>query len=189
MNEQTRTNKGVKPEVATFGAGCFWCVEAIFSSIQGVLSVQSGYCGGNKSDASYQQVCSGETEHVEVLQVTFDQSIVSFDTLLSIFFHSHNPTTLNRQGNDVGSQYRSVIFVHNDAQKSSAHKAINGLSEQSVWPYPIVTQVELATEFYPAEDYHNDYFAKHGEEPYCAMVIKPKLEKIQQVFAQYLKTN
>lgn len=189
MNDQTRTNNGVKPEVATFGAGCFWCVEAIFSSIQGVLSVQSGYCGGNKDDATYQRVCSGETEHVEVLQITFDSLMISFDELLTLFFHSHNPTTLNRQGNDVGRQYRSVVFTHTDGQETVALDAIKALNEQRVWPNPIVTQVEPVTDFYPAEDYHNDYFAKHGEEPYCAMVIKPKLEKIQKAFAGYLKAQ
>ncbi len=190
MNDEIITdNSDVNLEVATLGAGCFWCVEAIFSSIKGVITVQSGYCGGKKEDANYQKVCSGETEHVEVLQITFDKTLIRYDELLGIFFHSHNPTTLNRQGNDVGTQYRSVIFTHSQAQETAALSAITALTQQGVWSEPIVTQVEKVTDFYPAEDYHNDYFARHGEAPYCAMVIKPKVEKMQKAFAEHLKTN
>lgn len=188
MNKNSvTTERDNKHEVATFGAGCFWCVEAIFSSINGVLSVQSGYCGGEEKDATYMQVCSGETEHVEVLEITFDSLIISFDALLTIFFHSHNPTTLNRQGNDVGRQYRSVVFTHTQAQKHATLATITRLTEQAVWQDPIVTQVEEAMIFYPAEAYHKDYFSLHAEEPYCAMVIKPKLEKVKSAFASKLK--
>jgi peptide methionine sulfoxide reductase msrA/msrB len=173
--------------LATFGAGCFWCVEAIFLALKGVNKVQSGYAGGEARDANYDAVCSGETAHAEVVHIEYDPNIIEFDTLLAVLFKSHDPTTLNQQGNDKGPQYRSVIFAHNVVQVEQANAMIQALDQMKLWQRPIVTQVSAFDTFYPAENYHNDYFAKHGEQPYCQMVVKPKFEKFKTLFADKLK--
>ncbi|MBT1445642.1 bifunctional methionine sulfoxide reductase B/A protein [Shewanella sp. JM162201] len=172
---------------ATFGAGCFWCVEAVFSALDGVVNVAPGYAGGNADDANYKKVCSGNTAHAEVVQITYNPAVIDFDTLLKAFFLSHDPTTLNRQGNDVGPQYRSVIFAHDEAQGEAASAVISALNASGAWPKPIVTEVVAYQGFYPAENYHHNYFANNPEQGYCAMVIKPKVEKFKKVFADRLK--
>ena len=174
-------------QFATLGAGCFWCIEAIFSQLEGVLSVQSGYCGGDALNADYKSVCQGDTGHAEVVNIKFDPSVISYQQILAVFWEIHDPTTLNRQGNDVGSQYRSVIFVHNDQQISVASEMLAQLQRSHIWPNPVVTEISAFTDFYPAENYHNDYFAQHGEEPYCQLVVKPKVEKFEKAFADFLK--
>ncbi|WP_108946309.1 bifunctional methionine sulfoxide reductase B/A protein [Shewanella halifaxensis] len=179
--DKTRT------DLATFGGGCFWCIEAVFAAIKGVIKVTSGYAGGDKHDANYKAVCSGNTAHAEVVQIEFDPSVVSFETLLEVFWASHDPTTLNRQGNDVGPQYRSVIFIHNESQSVAANNMIDDLTKVGAWPNPIVTQVVAYDGFYPAENYHNDYYELHGEQPYCQMVVKPKVDKVKALFADKLK--
>lgn len=173
-----------KHAFATFGAGCFWCVEAIFKSLKGVLSVRSGYSGGEASDADYKSVCSGLTGHAEVVHIEFDPAQISFTTLLQVLFESHDPTTLNRQGNDKGPQYRSVVFAHDATQVDEANAMIAKLTHARVFDAPIVTQVVAFESFYPAEAYHNDYFALHGEQPYCQIVVRPKVEKIRALFAE-----
>ena len=171
-----------KPEVATLAGGCFWCLEAAFQDLKGVEKVQSGYAGGHAANPSYEDVCTGTTGHAEVVQITFDPTVVSFDDLLHVFFTIHDPTTLNRQGADTGTQYRSIILYSNDAQKQSAEKS----KEQAQWrfPRPIVTEIVPLTKFYKAEDYHQDYFRKNPNVPYCAVVIRPKLEKLQPKLAK-----
>jgi peptide-methionine (S)-S-oxide reductase len=173
-------------ETATFGAGCFWCVEAVFQQVKGVRKVQSGYSGGHIKNPSYKEVCMGTTGHAEVCQIEFDPRIVSFAELVEIFFGTHDPTTLNRQGADVGTQYRSAIFYHNEKQKELAGLAIKAGNESGNWEDPIVTEVSAFTTFYPAENYHDDYYNLHGEQPYCQMVIKPKLDKFRKHFSEYL---
>ncbi|WP_299806949.1 bifunctional methionine sulfoxide reductase B/A protein [uncultured Shewanella sp.] len=174
-------------ELATFGGGCFWCLEAVFSSIRGVSKVTSGYSGGDANDANYKAVCSGNTAHAEVVQIEFDPSEVSFESLLEVFWVSHDPTTLNRQGNDVGPQYRSVIFIHNEQQALIANQMISDLTEASVWSKPIVSQVVAYDGFFAAENYHNDYYELNGEQPYCQMVVKPKVDKVKALFSDKLK--
>jgi peptide-methionine (S)-S-oxide reductase len=174
-------------ETATFGAGCFWCVEAIYQNVNGVLKVESGYSGGAIKNPSYREVCSGSTGHAEVCQITFDPRVVSFAQMLEVFFGTHDPTTLNRQGADVGTQYRSAVFYHNEKQKELAELAIKAGNESGSWPDPIVTEVSPFTVFYAAEDYHNDYFNLHGEQPYCQMVIRPKVDKFLKKFGEYSK--
>ncbi|WP_437186575.1 peptide-methionine (S)-S-oxide reductase MsrA [Planctomicrobium sp. SH668] len=173
---------------ATFGGGCFWCTEAVFKSLRGVKNVESGYTGGHTVSPTYRQVCTGDTGHAEVIQVTYDPTRISYETLLEVFFATHDPTTLNRQGNDVGTQYRSVIFPHNLRQREIAENSIRSLTEAKVFNSPIVTTIEPQSEFYPAEDYHKDYFALHGEEPYCQMVVQPKVEKFRKKFKDDLKS-
>ena len=185
--KDTLTKATNQSALATFGAGCFWCVEAIFGALNGVSKVTSGYSGGSESDADYKSVCSGLTAHAEVVQIEFDPAIISFETLLAVFFQSHDPTTLNRQGNDQGPQYRSVIFIHNEEQATKANDAILALTEAAVFANQIVTQISAFEHFYPAENYHNDYFAQHGEQPYCQLVVKPKVEKFKKAFAEILK--
>ncbi len=175
--------------LATFGNGCFWCTEAIFTRINGVSHVQSGYSGGQTENPTYREVCTGQTGHAEVVQITFDPSVVSFESLLRVFFATHDPTTLNRQGNDVGTQYRSVIFYHNAEQQADAERIIKLLEEAQVFAKPIVTEVQPFKKFFPAEDYHNQYFASHGHEPYCQLVIHPKVEKFEAVFTEFLKPD
>lgn len=175
--------------IATFGAGCFWCVEAIFDALDGVFKTRSGYTGGRADEATYKQVCSGMTAHAEVVQIEYDPNKISFETLLEVFFQSHDPTTLNRQGNDVGPQYRSAIFVHDQNQADLANEIIAALTQAQAYPAPVVTEVSWFTEFYPAEDYHNDYFANNGEQPYCQMVVKPKVDKVKAMFAKRLKLS
>lgn len=174
-------------EKATFGAGCFWCVEAIFQRLEGVEKVESGYAGGHIKNPSYQQVTAGTTGHAEVAQITFDPTIISYSDLLEIFWKTHDPTTLNRQGADVGSQYRSAVFYHNEEQRELAQKYKKELDSSGAWDSPIVTEITPLEEFYVAENYHQNYFNQHTSAPYCAFVIQPKVEKLQKVFAQKLK--
>ncbi|MGK4475279.1 bifunctional methionine sulfoxide reductase B/A protein [Aeromonas molluscorum] len=176
-----------KMALATLGGGCFWCVEAVFSSLKGIAKVSSGYAGGEAKDADYNRVCSGQTGHAEVVQIEFDPAIIDFSTLLEAFFASHDPTTLNRQGHDVGPQYRSVIFAHDDEQVQVAGAMITALDEARVFTSPLVTELTGYDGFYPAEADHKDYYAQHGEQPYCQIVIRPKLEKFRQLFAEHLK--
>lgn len=175
-----------KTETATLGAGCFWCVEAIFQNLNGVISVRSGYSGGSVINPSYKEVCNGTTGHAEAVQVTFDPSQISYAEILEVFFETHDPTTLNRQGADVGTQYRSAIFYHSDVQKEIAKTAIEVANESGNWDDPIVTEVSAFTNFFVAEDYHQDYFNLHGEQPYCQLVIVPKIEKFRKKFREKL---
>lgn len=184
-NEPTTQNKR---EVATLGGGCFWCIEAIYSDIQGVDAAISGYSGGHVTNPSYKDVCAHNTGHAEVVQVSFNPDVISYRDILEIFFSIHDPTTLNRQGADVGEQYRSVIFYHDDAQKQIAHATINALTQARAFADPIVTQVEPFTEFFPAEDYHQQYFKYNASQPYCRMVIAPKVSKFRKSHANLLKT-
>lgn len=174
-------------ETAILGGGCFWCVEAAIKQLQGVESVRSGYMGGQVANPTYQQVCSGKTGHVEVAEITFDPAIISYSDLLHVFFTLHDPTTLNRQGNDVGEQYRSVVFYLNEQQKITANEVIAELTRDKVFRDPIVTAVEPASTFYVAEDYHQDYFANNSMQPYCMFVVSPKVQKIREKYAQRLK--
>lgn len=174
-------------QIATFGAGCFWCIEAVFQNLEGVSKVVSGYTGGNVENPTYHQVCTGTTGHAEVAQITFDPEVISYRELLEIFWKTHDPTTLNRQGNDVGTQYRSAVFYHDGKQKELAEKMKALLEESNIWPDPIVTEISPLEVFYPAEDYHQNYFNEHGEQPYCQFVIKPKIDKFEQLFADKLR--
>lgn len=176
-----------KYEIATFGEGCFWCSEAIFQRVRGVLKVESGYSGGSVPNPTYEAVCTGKTGHAEVVQITFDPKIISFQELLEIFFSTHDPTTLNRQGADVGNQYRSVIFYHNEEQKKIAEEMIKKLNESKIWDSPIVTEVSKFKNFYKAEDYHQNYYNNNQFQPYCNFVISPKLEKLKKYFSNKLK--
>ena len=172
--------------LATFGNGCFWCTEAIFQRLNGVKSVSSGYSGGKIKNPTYREVCSGLTGHAEVIQIEYDESQVSFAELLEVFWKTHDPTTLNRQGNDVGTQYRSVVFYHDDHQMSEAEKYKAQLEAAGIWKDPIVTEISPFSVFYVAENYHQNYFNEHGSEPYCNLVIAPKVEKFKEVFKNRL---
>jgi peptide-methionine (S)-S-oxide reductase len=174
-------------DTATFGTGCFWCTEAIFESLKGVVSATSGYSGGKIENPTYEQVCSGNTGHAECIQVIFDPRQISFKELLEVFWESHDPTTLNRQGNDVGTQYRSVIFYHNAQQKQLAEAYKEQLNSAKAFDKPIVTEISAFSKFYPAEDYHQEYYRLNGHAPYCQFVIKPKLEKFKKAFKDKLK--
>jgi peptide-methionine (S)-S-oxide reductase len=174
-------------EVATLGGGCFWCLEAVYDDLRGVTDVVSGYMGGHVANPSYEDVCNGTTGHAEVVQVTFDPSEVSFRELLDVFFTIHDPTTLNRQGADVGTQYRSAVFYHDDEQKRVAEEAIRDLEAQGVWDNPVVTQVVPAPEFYPAEAYHQEYFSRNPRAGYCQVVIAPKVSKFRKQYLSRLK--
>lgn len=175
-------------ETATFGAGCFWCIEAAFDQLNGVHQVQSGYAGGHVENPSYKEVTTGETGHAEVLQVYYDPKVISYETLLDAFWVIHDPTQLNRQGNDVGTQYRSEIFYHNEQQKELAEKALKQQNESGLYSKPIVTKIsDLNNNFYPAEDYHTDYYELNSTQPYCSNVIAPKLQKFYKVFKDILK--
>lgn len=176
-------------ETATLGSGCFWCTEAIYEDIKGVTDAVSGYSGGHVKNPSYKEVCTGNTGHAEVVQITFNPEIISYAEILNIFFKTHDPTSLNRQGADVGTQYRSVIFYHSQEQKEIAERKIKELNENKVFEDPIVTIVEEFNKFYPAEDYHQDYFAKNPDQAYCSFVIKPKVNKFQKDFSSFLKEN
>lgn len=171
-------------EIATLGGGCFWCTEAVFQQIRGVLKVESGYTGGSVHQPSYEQICTGQTGHAEVVRLTFDPALVSYRELLEVFFTIHDPTTLNRQGNDVGTQYRSAIFYHGEQQKKIAHEVVAAMA--AVWDAPIVTEITMAPMFYIAEDYHQNYYRQHPEQGYCAFVVAPKVAKARQVFAKKL---
>jgi peptide-methionine (S)-S-oxide reductase len=176
-------------EIATLGGGCFWCTEAVFTELNGVEKVESGYSGGTTENPTYKQVCSGETGHAETVQITFDPNVISYEELLKVFFTVHDPTTLNRQGADVGRQYRSVIFYHNDQQRSTAEKVIREVAGSGIWNGPIVTKLEPFTAFYKAESYHQDYFQNNPRQPYCQMVIAPKLGKFREHYSKRLKTQ
>jgi peptide-methionine (S)-S-oxide reductase len=189
MSEPAVPPAGTKTETATFGTGCFWCTEAVFQELKGVIKVTSGYSGGQAINPTYEEVCSGSTGHAECLQIVYDPSVISFDELLEVFWESHDPTQLNRQGNDVGTQYRSAIFYHNEEQKEKAEHYKAELDKAGAYPKPIVTEITLFTKFYPAEDYHKDYFKLHGSQPYCYLVIKPKVEKFEKAFKNKLKKN
>lgn len=181
---------GDKTDTATFGTGCFWCTEAIFEELKGVLSVTSGYSGGNVPNPTYKEVCTGETGHAECVQVVYEPEKISYDELLEVFFEVHDPTSLNRQGADIGTQYRSAIFYHNDEQKQKAEYYKNELNKSGAFSKPIVTEITSFTKFYPAEDYHQEYYDNNkNTNPYCSIVIRPKLEKFEKVFAKKLKTN
>ena len=181
------TAKNIAVDVATLAGGCFWCTEAVFSIVKGVEKVEPGYTGGSVPNPTYEQVSTGTTGHAEAAQITFDPSIISFREILEIFFATHDPTTLNRQGPDVGTQYRSAIFYHNEEQKVTAEKVIAELDKEEIWDAPIVTQVEPLKTFYKAETYHKDYYKKLPDQPYCQQVIAPKLFKLQQRFLGKLK--
>ena len=183
---RTDTMAGTKREAATFGGGCFWCTEAIFEELQGVTKVKSGYAGGD-GPADYKSVCSGTTGHAEVVQVTFDPDVVSFREIMTVFFATHDPTTLNRQGADRGTQYRSVVFYRNEEQKKAVEETIALLTEQKVFDAPIVTEIAPFTEFHVAEDYHQDYYRNNKAQGYCQVVINPKMTKFRQQFADKLK--
>ena len=175
-------------EKATLGAGCFWCIEAAFDQLDGVAKVQSGYAGGHQKNPSYKEVCTGETGHAEVIQVSYDPTIISYETLLEAFWTIHDPTQLNRQGNDVGTQYRSEIFYHNDTQKQKAEASLKALQEANIYDKPIVTKISaLGDNYYPAEDYHTDYYELNKTQPYCSAVIAPKLQKFHKKFHDILK--
>ncbi|MHB8974882.1 MAG: peptide-methionine (S)-S-oxide reductase MsrA [Pirellulaceae bacterium] len=179
-------NEPRKREVATLGGGCFWCVQAVFRAVRGVASVTCGYSGGTTVDPTYEQVCAGGTGHAEVVRVEFDPSAIPYPDVLQIFFQTHDPTTLNRQGNDIGSQYRSVIFCHTDQQLQAARQVLDELNRSAAFSARIVTRIEPAVVFYPAEDYHQDYFAAHPSQAYCAAVIQPKMDKFRAKFRDYL---
>ncbi|CAN5527251.1 peptide-methionine (S)-S-oxide reductase MsrA [soil metagenome] len=174
---------------ATFGGGCFWCTEAVFQLLDGVLKVESGYSGGSVKNPTYKAVCTGTTGHAEVTQITYDPSVVTYDDLLQVFFASHDPTTLNRQGNDAGTQYRSVIFTHDAEQERIAKAYIDQLTKSKTWSDPIVTEVSPITTFYVAEDYHQDYYNQNGSQPYCSFVVRPKVEKFLKLFPEKVKPS
>lgn len=174
-------------EIATLGAGCFWCVEAIFQNLKGVEKVESGYSGGAVANPSYEDVCSGKTGHAEVVQITFNPQVITYEQLLEVFWHVHDPTTLNRQGEDIGTQYRSVIFYHTPAQKKIAEKSFRKTDASGLWENPVVTEIAPFTRFYRAESYHQNYFRENHNQPYCSMVIAPKLKKFFAEFNHLLK--
>jgi peptide-methionine (S)-S-oxide reductase len=176
-------------EVATLAGGCFWCLEAVFDDLRGVESVESGYMGGEVSNPTYRQVCSGTTGHAEVVQITFAPQVVSFRELLEVFFTIHDPTTLNRQGADTGTQYRSAIFYHSPEQKEIAERTISELNAEGIWDAPIVTEVVPLKEFYVAEDYHQEYYVQNASQPYCRAVVAPKVAKFRQKFLDKLKSR
>jgi peptide-methionine (S)-S-oxide reductase len=172
---------------ATFGAGCFWCIEACYNTLKGVISVHPGYSGGQIENPSYREVCKGNTGHAEVARITYDDSIISFEQLLKVFWLIHDPTQINRQGNDVGTHYRSVIFFHNSEQEEKAINFKNQLDKEKVWELPIVTEITKIENYYPAESYHKDYFELNPDNPYCNFVVRPKVEKFKNVFGELLK--
>ena len=180
---------GKKTDTATFGTGCFWCTEAVFQELKGVLKATSGYTGGHVANPSYEEVCTGTTGHAEALQIIYDPAVITYDELLEVFWEAHDPTSLNKQGNDVGTQYRSAIFYHNDEQKEKAEHYKAELNKSGAYDKPIVTEITGVTKFYPAEDYHQNYYNTHGSQPYCYLVIRPKVEKFEKVFKNKLKKN
>jgi len=177
----------MKTEKAYFGGGCFWCLDAAFSRLKGIEKVIAGYAGGIKADPTYEQVCGGNTGHAEIVETTFNPSIISYETLLELFFSLHDPTTLNRQGSDVGTQYRSIVLYVDTKQKETAEKVIEKIRKEKLYAHPIVTEVVKLDKFYPAEDYHQKYFEKNPEAAYCQLVIEPKLSKFRKKFADYYK--
>lgn len=185
--DMNKIPRNMKTEVATFGGGCFWCTEAQLQQLQGVLKVESGFSGGTVPNPTYKEVCTGETGHAEVVQVTYDPTKITYAELLQAFWTSHDPTELNRQGNDVGTQYRSVIFYHNEEQRKEAEFYKQKLQESGAYDKPVVTEISPFKAFYKAEDYHQDYYANNSSQPYCMFVIRPKLEKFKKVFKDHLK--
>jgi peptide-methionine (S)-S-oxide reductase len=186
MND-TFIPEATKTDTATFATGCFWCTEAVFQELKGVLKTVSGFSGGKLANPSYEEVCTGVTGHAECLQIIYDPAVISFDELLEVFWEVHDPTTLNRQGNDVGTQYRSAIFYHNEEQKQKAEHYKTELNKSGAYNKPIVTEITAFSNFYPAENYHQDYFRLHGSQPYCSIVIRPKVDKFEKVFKAKLK--
>ncbi|MHA1198241.1 MAG: peptide-methionine (S)-S-oxide reductase MsrA [Candidatus Heimdallarchaeaceae archaeon] len=176
-------------EIVTLGGGCFWCIEAVFSELQGVQTAVSGYSGGEKDNPTYEQICSGRTGHAEVIQVTFDPKVISFKTILEIFFNTHDPTTLNKQGNDIGTQYRSVIFYHSDKQKEIAQEIISEFEKSGKWSSPIITELSPFKKFFEAEQYHQNYFKLNTSQPYCKVVIEPKVTKFKKLYFNQLKSD
>ena len=189
VNVKVESPTVVTSSIATFGAGCFWCVEAVFQQLKGVEKVESGYMGGKVNNPTYKEVCTGQTGHAEVCQITYNSQKITFEELLEVFWKVHDPTTLNRQGGDIGTQYRSAIFYHDDTQQAIAQKYKTDLNSSSVYDAPIVTTFEPASIFYKAEDYHQDYFNLNGSNPYCQLVVKPKVEKFQKVFKDKIKKD
>jgi methionine-S-sulfoxide reductase len=187
LNGFAQTKKPSNLETITLGGGCYWCVEAVYENLDGVKSVVSGFSGGNVADPTYEEVCTGETGHAEVVQITYDKNVTDINEIFKVFFTVHDPTTLNRQGADVGTQYRSVIFYKNDEQRKAAQSIISELNKAKVYSSPIVTKVEPFKKFYKAEDYHQNYYANNKNQPYCRMVIQPKIEKFEKVFKDKLK--
>lgn len=187
MNETKADGTGKREEVATFGAGCFWCVEAQFQQLEGVTKVVSGYSGGHIDNPTYKQVCTGNTGHAEVTEIHYNPSLISYDELLAAFWVAHDPTQLNRQGNDVGTQYRSVIFYHSEEQKQKAEEYKRRLNEEEAYDKPVVTEISPAAKFYKAEDYHQNYYNDNQTQPYCMFVVKPKRDKFEMVFKDKLK--
>ena len=185
--KQTKKMEKENKEIATLGSGCFWCTEAIFQELEGVEKVESGYMGGQTLNPTYKDICTGETGHAEVCQITFNPEVISFTDLLEVFWMVHNPTTLNRQGADVGTQYRSVIFYHSDEQKTIANELLEKLDKSGSWDDPIVTEISASEKFYKAENYHQNYFNQNKSQPYCSFVIKPKQDKFRKVFKDKLK--
>ena len=186
--EKTTTKKtNMNLDTATFGAGCFWCVEAVFQRLKGVDTVVSGYTGGKIANPTYREVCSGLTGHAEVVQVIFDPQVLPFEKLVEVFFYTHDPTTLNRQGADEGTQYRSAIFYHNEAQRTAAEKVMQKLETEKVFGKHIVTEISPFTTFYPAEEYHQNYYNQNGQQPYCRAVIDPKIGKFTEKFKDLIK--
>jgi len=179
---------GQSSDTATFGTGCFWCTEAIFERLEGVISAESGFSGGHVKNPSYREVCTGSTGHAEVCQIIYNPSVISYVELLEVFWKTHDPTTLNRQGEDVGTQYRSAIFYHTEEQKALAAEMKEKLTKAGIWKDPIVTEIVPYKAFYKAEDYHQGYYDQNTQQPYCRVVITPKLEKFKKVFADKLKT-
>jgi peptide-methionine (S)-S-oxide reductase len=188
QNIETMETNNVKLDTATFGAGCFWCVETLFEELQGVEKVLSGYSGGTAENPSYKDVTSGLTGHAEVISITFDSSIISYRTLLEVFWSVHDPTTLNRQGGDVGTQYRSVVFYHSEEQRVTAEEVKKEISEKNIWDDPIVTFIDPFDKFYVAEDYHQEFYNQNQDYPYCNVVIKPKVAKFRSKFRSLLKS-
>jgi peptide-methionine (S)-S-oxide reductase len=184
---QMKQEDSTSLQTATFGAGCFWCVEAVFQNLEGVTKVESGYSGGTIKNPSYKEVCTGATGHAEVIRLTYDPKKVSYDELLEVFWKTHDPTTLNAQGNDHGTQYRSVIFYHNDVQKEKAEYYKKKLNDEKAYPDPVVTEISAAAPFYKAEDYHQNYYNDNQDQPYCRFVIQPKVEKFKKVFSNKVK--
>ena len=189
MNQENKQSISNDSQIATLGGGCFWCVEALYDDINGVVQVISGYSGGLNPNPTYEQVCTGTTGHAEVVQITFEPNVITYNELLQIFFTIHDPTTLDRQGADVGSQYRSIIFYHNTYQKTVAEKMIRKTNEEKFWEHPVVTQVAAFTNFYSAEDYHQDYYKRNPSQGYCKVVIDPKIAAFRKKYLAKLKSN
>jgi peptide-methionine (S)-S-oxide reductase len=187
FSQENKTKKTSNLETITLGGGCYWCVEAVYENLDGVKSVVSGFSGGKVANPTYEEVCTGETGHAEVVQITYNKNVTDINEIFKVFFTVHDPTTLNRQGADVGTQYRSVIFYKNDEQKKAAQSIIAELNKAKVYNSPIVTKIEPFTKFYKAEDYHQNYYANNKNQPYCKMVIQPKIEKFEKVFKSKLK--